>query len=64
MGAQIHWHEGLFLQQHHLQRNQKAQVDALSAERRLAWAFPYGVIEARISVAQDFGSKLLIDQYG
>jgi len=49
MSAQIHWHEGLFLQAHHLQRSQKAFVDAISAERRLSWAFPYGVIEARLS---------------
>ena len=49
MSAQIHWHEGLFLQAHHLQRSQKAFVDAISAERRLSWAFPYGVIEARLN---------------
>ena len=49
MAAQIHWHEGLFLQAHHLQRSQKAFSDAISAERRLSWAFPYGVIEARLN---------------
>jgi type VI secretion system ImpJ/VasE family protein len=49
MATQIHWHEGLFLQAHHLQRNQKSFGDALSAERRLAFAYPYGVIEARLS---------------
>jgi type VI secretion system protein ImpJ len=49
MSAQIHWHEGLFLQAHHLQRSQKAFVDVISAERRLSWAFPYGVIEARLN---------------
>jgi type VI secretion system protein ImpJ len=49
MAPQIHWHEGLFLQAHHLQRSQKAVVDAISTERRLAWAFPYGVIEARLN---------------
>jgi type VI secretion system protein ImpJ len=49
MSAQIHWHEGLFLQAHHLQRSQKAFSDAISAERRLSWAFPYGVIEARLN---------------
>jgi type VI secretion system protein ImpJ len=49
MSAQIHWHEGLFLQAHHLQRSQKGFTDAISAERRLSWAFPYGVIEARLN---------------
>ncbi|HEY5707605.1 MAG TPA: type VI secretion system baseplate subunit TssK [Terrimicrobiaceae bacterium] len=49
MAAQIHWHEGLFLQPHHLQRSQKAFIDAISAERRLTRAFPYGVIEARLN---------------
>jgi type VI secretion system protein ImpJ len=49
MSAQIHWHEGLFLQAHHLQRSQKGFMDAISAERRLSWAFPYGVIEARLN---------------
>jgi type VI secretion system protein ImpJ len=49
MSAQIHWHEGLFLQAHHFQRSQKALFDTISAERRLAWAFPYGVIEARLN---------------
>ena len=49
MSAQIHWHEGLFLQAHHLQRGQKGFMDAISAERRLSWAFPYGVIEARLN---------------
>ncbi|MGA7902068.1 MAG: type VI secretion system baseplate subunit TssK, partial [Terrimicrobiaceae bacterium] len=46
---QIHWHEGLFLQAHHLQRSQKGLADAISAERRLSWAYPYGVVEARLN---------------
>jgi type VI secretion system protein ImpJ len=49
MAVRIHWHEGLFLQAHHLQRGQKAVMDAIAAERRLSWAFPYGVIEARLN---------------
>ena len=49
MSLEIHWHEGLFLQPHHLQRLQRGFHERLSAERRLAWAFPYGVIEARLS---------------
>jgi type VI secretion system protein ImpJ len=46
---QIHWHEGLFLLPHHLQRFQRSLVDRTTAERRLNWAYSYGVIEARLS---------------
>jgi len=49
MALQIHWQEGLFLQPHHLQRMQKSLRDEIAAERRLAWPYPYGVVEARIS---------------
>src|SRR5687767_9360685 len=49
MDAQIHWHEGLFLQPHHLQRMQKGMRDLVSHSRRLTSPYPYGVIEARIS---------------
>jgi type VI secretion system protein ImpJ len=47
--GQIHWHEGLFLQPHHLQALQREIVEGGARERRLAWAYPYGVIESRIS---------------
>src|SRR5579859_543461 len=49
MSLRIHWQEGLFLQPHHLQRMQKGIEDELSAERRLSWPYPHGVIEARLS---------------
>jgi type VI secretion system ImpJ/VasE family protein len=49
MPIQIHWQEGLFLQPHHLQRMQKSLRDEISAERRLAWPYPYGLVEARLS---------------
>jgi type VI secretion system protein ImpJ len=49
MDAHIHWHEGLFLQPHHLQRMQRSLRDMVSAERKLAWSYPYGLIEASIS---------------
>lgn len=47
--VQIHWHEGLFLQPHHLQAQQRLFVDRAQEERRLSWAYPYGVVEARLS---------------
>jgi type VI secretion system protein ImpJ len=46
---QVHWHEGLFLLPHHLQRLQRSLTDSGFAERRLNWAYPYGLIEARLS---------------
>jgi type VI secretion system ImpJ/VasE family protein len=49
MSVKIHWQEGLFLQPHHFQRMQKSLVDEIGSERRLAWQYPYGVIEARLS---------------
>lgn len=49
MPVQIHWQEGLFLLPHHLQRMQKACGDQIAAERQLGWAYPYGVIDSRLS---------------
>jgi type VI secretion system protein ImpJ len=49
MAVQIHWQEGLFLQPHHLQRMQKTFRDQIGDERRLTWAYPYGLVEARLS---------------
>ena len=49
MALQIHWQEGLFFQPHHFQRMQKSLRDEIFSERRLSWAYPYGLIEARIS---------------
>ena len=46
---QVHWHEGLFLLPHHLQRIQRNLNESASAERRLNWVYPYGVIDARLS---------------
>jgi type VI secretion system protein ImpJ len=46
---QVHWHEGLFLLPHHLQHLQRGLSDGSSAERRLNWAHPYGLVEARLS---------------
>lgn len=45
----VHWHEGLFLQPHHLQLLQQQGIARSAAERRLAMPFPYGVVESRLS---------------
>lgn len=49
MAFDVHWNEGLFLQPHHLQRAQRGLLERLRAERRLAWPYPWGIIEARLS---------------
>jgi type VI secretion system protein ImpJ len=46
---QVHWHEGLFLLPHHLQRIQRSILEISSSERRLNRAYPYGLIDARLS---------------
>ena len=46
---QVHWHEGLFLLPHHLQRLQRTLNDNSFAERHLNWAYSYGLIEGRLS---------------
>lgn len=49
VGGFIHWHEGLFLQPHHLQLLQRQMVDLVAGERRLFVPYPYGVVEMRLS---------------
>lgn len=49
MSIQVHWHEGLFLQPHHLQTLQRSVFTGIWGERRLSMPFSYGVIEARLA---------------
>lgn len=49
MSIQVHWHEGLFLQPHHLQTLQRSVFTGLWGERSLTMPFPYGIIEARLA---------------
>lgn len=46
---ELHWHEGLFLQPHHLQCQQRVLLERLSSERRFAWSYPYGLVESLLS---------------
>ena len=50
MSFQIHWHEGLFLQPHHLQRMQKGVLDAVANQRTLIWSHPYGMLEIKLAL--------------
>ncbi len=58
MQGQVHWHEGLFLQPHHLQCLQRQWAESASMERRFSMAYPYGVIDSRLS--QDAMENMLV----
>lgn len=45
----VHWHEGLFLQPHHLQTMQRRLQQEVRAARGLYNPFAFGVLESRIS---------------
>ncbi len=45
----VHWHEGLFLQPHHLQVMQRRLHSDIRAERKLRHPYAFGVIESRLS---------------
>lgn len=49
MTQHIHWHEGLFLQPHHMQQMQQNLVTQIRSERRLRFAHAYGVISSELS---------------
>jgi type VI secretion system ImpJ/VasE family protein len=45
----VHWHEGLFLQPHHLQLMQHRLLSDIRSARALFNPYPYGVLESRLS---------------
>ena len=47
--GQVHWHEGLFLQPHHLQASQRTLIEQAIAERKLTFPYPYGMIDSKVS---------------
>ena len=49
MSGPVHWHEGLFLQPHHLQTMQHFLLERYGAERKLGSIFSYGVVEMKLS---------------
>ncbi len=58
----IHWHEGLFLEPHHLQTFARQVADSSWRERRLSWPFPYGVIDCRVSTDSLENNLVRIDR--
>src|ERR1039457_4195171 len=45
----IHWHEGLFLQPHHLQTMQRRLQTDIRTARALLTPYGYGIVEAKLS---------------
>jgi type VI secretion system protein ImpJ len=62
MSIHVHWHEGLFLQPHHLQLTQWGLRDQMHTERRLGWHFPYGLIESRLSSDDLENQRIRVDK--
>jgi type VI secretion system ImpJ/VasE family protein len=49
MSSHVHWHEGLFLQPHHLQRLQHSVYEESTSNRRLLRSYPAGVVDMQLS---------------
>ncbi len=49
MSSHVHWHEGLFLQPHHLQRLQHSIYEESTSNRRLLRSYPAGVVDMQLS---------------
>ena len=49
MSSHVHWHEGLFLLPHHLQRLQRSVYEEAASNRRLLRSYPAGVVEMQLS---------------
>jgi type VI secretion system ImpJ/VasE family protein len=62
MSLNIHWHEGLFLQPHHLQRFQLGAIHQGQSDRRIARSHPYGLVEARLSLDELANFRVRFDR--
>jgi type VI secretion system ImpJ/VasE family protein len=62
MSLNIHWHEGLFLQPHHLQRFQLGAIYQGQSARRIARSHPYGIIEAKLSLDELANFRVRFDK--
>ncbi len=49
MSSHVHWHEGLFLLPHHLQRLQHSVYEEATSNRRLLRSYPSGVVDLQLS---------------
>lgn len=62
MSVEVHWHEGLFLQPHHLQAFSRQVSARTRRDRRLGWGYPYGVIESRLSTDELANMRVRFDR--
>ncbi|HJO95947.1 MAG TPA: hypothetical protein QF753_21320 [Victivallales bacterium] len=45
----VNWHEGLFLQPHHMQVTQKSIIDGFNISNRYMFNYSSGIIKSKIS---------------
>jgi type VI secretion system protein ImpJ len=45
----VHWHEGLFLQPHHLQRQARVVEQGRASDRAMSRPYPWGVLDLKLS---------------
>jgi len=58
----VHWHEGLFLQPHHLQWMQRRLQADIRSVRSLVQPFAYGVVESDLSTDALAGGRILFNR--
>ena len=61
MSYHIHWHEGLFLQPHHLQRLQRSVFAEAAKTRQLMGSYPTGIVDAQLSSDELANFRLVFD---
>lgn len=62
MPNHIHWHEGLFLQPHHLQRLQRSVFEEAARNRLLLRPYIHGVVDMQISPDELANFRLRFDR--
>jgi type VI secretion system protein ImpJ len=60
--SHVHWHEGLFLLPHHLQRLQHSVYEEAASNRRLLRSYPAGVVEMQLSPDELANYRLRFDR--
>lgn len=60
---QLHWSDGLFLEPHHFQQLQRELHQALRAERRLVFPFPYGFIDLEIDEEALAARRIVVKRF-
>jgi type VI secretion system protein ImpJ len=62
MALEVHWHEGLFLQPHHLQAMQRQSLERATHERRLQMPYPWGVVHSKLSTDELDNQRVRFDE--